>query len=201
MTNRVAILISGGGSNMVSLVNAMQDGGFAEPALVLSNVPNAGGLTKAEAMGVPTAVVDHRSFADDRLAFEREMSDKLNAYTFDTICLAGFMRVLSGGFVSNWQGRMLNIHPSLLPKYQGLHTHERALEAGDREHGCTVHLVTPKLDDGPILGQAMVSVRDTDDAQTLADRVLVQEHLLYPLVLQRFLAGKQDTVRIDARDS
>lgn len=201
MTKRVAILISGGGSNMVTLVRSMQDKGYAEPVLVLSNVPDAAGLEKADGLGVPTAVVDHTSFKGDRLAFEEELDAALTAVKPDIVCLAGFMRVLSGGFVRGWQGRMLNIHPSLLPKYKGLHTHDRALQARDADHGCTVHVVTPELDDGPILGQAMVSIREGDDADDLAARVLTQEHLLYPLVLERFVAGLHDTVITDARDS
>ncbi|MCW9044561.1 MAG: phosphoribosylglycinamide formyltransferase [Pseudopelagicola sp.] len=190
MTTRVAIFISGGGSNMVRLVEDMQAGGHAgEPVLVLSNDPDAGGLAKAEARGVATAVVDHRPFKGDRAAFEAALQEALDKVQPDIICLAGFMRVLTEGFVAPWEGKMLNIHPSLLPKYKGLHTHQRALEAGDSEHGCTVHLVTPALDDGPILGQARVPVLENDSPDDLAARVLVQEHALYPAVLRRFAAG------------
>ena len=190
MKKRVAIFISGGGSNMVRLVEDMQAGDHpAEPVLVLANSPDAGGLAKAEALGVATAVVDHRPFKGDRAGFEAALIAKLQEVQPDIICLAGFMRVLTEGFVAPWEGQMLNIHPSLLPKYKGLHTHARALEAGDAEHGCTVHLVTPALDDGPILGQARVSVCTGDTEATLAQRVLEQEHKLYPAVLRRFAAG------------
>lgn len=190
MTKRVAIFISGGGSNMVRLVEDMQAGDHpAEPVLVLANDPDAGGLAKAEALGVPTAVVDHRPFRGDRVAFEDALRAAVEKVQPDIICLAGFMRVLTENFVAPWEGKILNIHPSLLPKYKGLHTHARALAAGDREHGCTVHLVTPALDDGPILGQARVPVLEGDTADDLAARVLVQEHKLYPAVLRRFAEG------------
>ncbi|WP_321828784.1 phosphoribosylglycinamide formyltransferase [Thalassovita sp.] len=189
MTKRVALLISGGGSNMVKLVESMQGDHPARAVLVGSNDPEAGGLKKAAAMGIETFTVDHRPFKGDRPAFEAALQRQLEAAQPDIICLAGFMRVLTEGFVRNWDGRMLNIHPSLLPKYKGLHTHKRALEAGDAEAGCSVHLVTPELDDGPILGQARVPVEPGDTADTLAARVLVQEHLLYPAVLRRFAAG------------
>lgn len=191
---RVAILLSGGGSNMLALLDSMVGDHPARPCLVLSNDPNAGGLVKAAARGVPTAAVDHRPFAGDRTAFETELMKPLVAARTDIICLAGFMRVLTAEFVSHWQGRMLNIHPSLLPKYRGLHTHARALAAGDREHGCSVHEVTAELDDGPILGQARVPVLPCDSADTLAARVLVQEHVLYPAVLRRFAAADRKPV-------
>ena len=190
MKKRVAIFISGGGSNMVRLVEDMADADHpAEPVLVLANDAGAGGLKKAAELGVATAVVDHRPFKGDRPAFERALQGELDRVRPDILCLAGFMRVLTEGFVAPWNGRMLNIHPSLLPKYKGLHTHARALEAGDREHGCTVHLVTPALDDGPILGQARVNVRADDTPDSLAARVLEREHKLYPAVLRRFAAG------------
>ncbi|WP_106610204.1 phosphoribosylglycinamide formyltransferase [Shimia abyssi] len=193
MTKRVAIFISGGGSNMVRLVEDMQSGDHpAAPVLVLANDADAGGLKKAAAMGVATEVVDHRPFKGDRVAFEAALQEKLQAYQPDILCLAGFMRVLTEGFVAPWEGRMLNIHPSLLPKYKGLHTHARALEAGDAEHGCSVHEVTAALDDGPLLGQARVAIEPGDTPDTLAARVLVQEHRLYPAVLRRFAAGDRD---------
>lgn len=191
MTGRVAILISGGGSNMVRLIESMTGDHPARPCLVLANDPDAGGLGKAAALGVPIAVVDHRPFGRDRAAFEAELSRVLGAYAPDILCLAGFMRVLTPAFVSGWQGRMLNIHPSLLPKYPGLHTHARALQAGDAEAGCSVHEVTAELDGGPILGQARVPVLPGDTPDTLAARVLVQEHRLYPAVLRRFTAGER----------
>lgn len=186
MSLRVAILISGGGSNMVTLVDSMTGGHPARPCLVLSNNADAGGLAKAEARGVPTAVVDHRPFGQDRAAFEAELNRVLETARPDIICLAGFMRVLTEGFVGRWHGRMLNIHPSLLPKYKGLHTHARAIEAGDHEAGCTVHEVTPLLDDGPILGQARVPILPGDTPDTLAARVLAEEHKLYPAMLRLF---------------
>lgn len=180
---------------MVSLVNSMQDDHPARAVLVVSNDPNAGGLAKAQALGVPTACIDHKPFGKDRAAFEAALQNTLVAADPDIICLAGFMRILTPDFTGKWEGRMLNIHPSLLPKYKGLHTHARALEAGDREHGCSVHEVTAALDDGPILGQARLSVRPDDTADTLAARLLPLEHSLYPAVLRRFAAG--DRSRID----
>lgn len=189
---RVAILLSGGGSNMMALLDGMERDPDLAPCLVLSNDPKAGGLAKAAARGVATAAVDHRPFAGDRAAFEAELVKPVLAAGADIVCLAGFMRVLTAGFVSQFQGRMLNIHPSLLPLYKGLHTHARALAAGDTEHGCTVHEVTPLLDDGPILGQARVPVLPDDTPGTLAARVLVQEHRLYPAVLQRYAKGDRN---------
>lgn len=189
MSKRVGIFVSGGGSNMRALVTDMTGDHGARPAVVLSNRADAGGVIWASQQGIATEVVDHRPFGEDRAGFEAALDAALAKYALDIICLAGFMRVLTAGFVAPWQGRMLNIHPSLLPKYKGLHTHARVLAAGDRAHGCTVHLVTPALDDGPILGQAYVSVQDRDTPQTLAARVLVQEHRLYPAVLRRFAVG------------
>jgi len=190
VTKRVAILISGGGSNMLSLLRDMGEGAHpATPVLVASNDPAAAGLAKAAALGVPTAAVDHRPFKGDRAGFEAALLDPILAAQPDILCLAGFMRVLTPAFVNRFAGRMLNIHPSLLPKYPGLHTYQRALDAGDAEAGCTVHEVTPILDDGPILGQARVPVLPGDTAETLAARVLQQEHRLYPAVLRRFAAG------------
>jgi phosphoribosylglycinamide formyltransferase-1 len=181
---RVAILLSGGGSNMAALADAMTGDFPARPCLVVSNVPGAGGLQKAQARGIPTATVDHRGLT--REAFEARLTEALAAARPDILCLAGFMRILTPGFVARWQGRMLNIHPSLLPKYPGLHTHARALAAGDTVAGCTVHEVIPDLDAGPILGQAQVPVLPDDTPGSLAARVLVEEHRLYPEVLRRF---------------
>ncbi|MGQ0611172.1 MAG: phosphoribosylglycinamide formyltransferase [Paracoccaceae bacterium] len=186
---RIAVLISGGGSNMVALARDLAGSDLGRVVLVLSNVPGAGGLDKAASMGIGTAVVDHRGFGSGRAGFEAALQAELLRAGVDLVCLAGFMRVLSAGFVRAWAGRMLNIHPSLLPRYPGLHTHARALAAGDAEAGCTVHLVTEELDGGPILGQARVPVRPQDSAATLAARVLEQEHRLYPAVLRRVLAG------------
>jgi phosphoribosylglycinamide formyltransferase-1 len=194
VTQRVAILVSGGGSNMVRLVESMTGDHPARPVLVLSNDPEAGGLRRAAEMGVPTAAVSHKPFKGDRAAFEAALSEPLAAAQPDIICLAGFMRVLTEGFTRRWQGRMLNIHPSLLPKYRGLHTHARALEAGETEAGCTVHEVTAELDDGPLLGQARVPILPGDTPETLAARVLVEEHRLYPAVLRRFAAGDRTPV-------
>lgn len=186
---RVAILISGGGSNMIRLLQDMTGDHPARPVLVASNDPQAGGLARAAELGVPTASVDHRDFLRDRAGFEQALLQPLLAARPDIICLAGFMRILTPDFVQRFQGRMLNIHPSLLPKYPGLDTHARAIAAGDAEAGCTVHLVTPELDAGPALGQARVPIMPGDNAATLATRVLVQEHRLYPAVLRRFASG------------
>lgn len=196
MTKRVAILISGSGSNMVALAQSMTGAHPARPCLVLSNDPAAGGLEKARAMGIPVAAVDHKPFRGDRAAFEAALLEPLLAAQPDIIALAGFMRVLTPDFVRRFQGRMLNIHPSLLPKYKGLHTHARAIDAAEGEAGCTVHLVTPELDDGPILGQARVPVLPDDTPDTLAARVLPMEHRLYPLVLERFARGETGLVRL-----
>ncbi|WP_300055181.1 phosphoribosylglycinamide formyltransferase [uncultured Roseobacter sp.] len=194
MTKRVAIFISGGGSNMVKLLESMTGDHPARPCVVLSNNPRAVGLERAEARGVPTEVVRHQPFGKDRDAFEHAVTGAISEHAPDIICLAGFMRKLTAGFVDPWRGRMLNIHPSLLPKYKGLHTHRRVLEAGDALHGCTVHEVTPALDDGPILGQAQVPVLPDDTEGSLAARVLVQEHRLYPTVLERFVRGDRRQV-------
>jgi phosphoribosylglycinamide formyltransferase 1 len=185
----VAILISGGGSNMLALVRDMGGDHPARPVLVASNVPGAAGITLAATMGIATATVDHRAFHGDRAAFEAALMSQIMAAQPDIICLAGFMRVLSPAFIAPFAGRILNIHPSLLPKYPGLHTHKRALDAGDAKAGCSVHQVTAVLDDGPILGQATVTVLPNDTADTLSQRVLLQEHRLYPAVLRRFAAG------------
>lgn len=192
---RVAILLSGGGSNMVALARSMTGDHPGRPVLVLANSADAGGLSRAREMGLAADHVDHRPFKGDRAAFEEALHARLIEAEPDILCLAGFMRVLTEGFVSRWQGRMLNIHPSLLPKYRGLHTHARAIEAGDADHGCTVHEVTPALDDGPILGQARVPILPDDTPDALAARVLEQEHRLYPACLRRFAEG--DRTRVD----
>lgn len=195
---RVALLISGGGSNMVKLVESMSGDHPARAVIVGSNDPAAGGLAKAAAMGVPTFAIDHRDYKGDRAAFEAALLQPLLAAEPDILCLAGFMRILTPAFVQKFEGRMLNIHPSLLPKYPGLHTHQRAIDAGDPEAGASVHLVTPELDAGPILGQARVPVLPGDTADTLAARVLVQEHRLYPEVLRRFALGDQTPILLTA---
>ena len=192
MSLRVAILISGGGSNMVKLVEDMTGDHPARPVLVISNQPDAKGLERASALGVATAVVDHRPHGKDRAAFEAELTRVLEEAKPDIICCAGFMRILTPDFTRHWAGKMLNIHPSLLPKYKGLHTHERALEAGDSHAGCTVHELTEDLDGGPILGQVSVPVLPDDTPDTLAARVLVEEHKLYPAVLRDFATRLQD---------
>ncbi|WP_295313338.1 phosphoribosylglycinamide formyltransferase [Roseobacter sp.] len=194
MTRRVAVFISGGGSNMVKLLESMTGDHPARPCVVFSNNPDAAGLARARDLGVATEALPHQPFAGDRSAFEAAISAALAPHAPDIICLAGFMRKLTAGFTDAWAGKMLNIHPSLLPKYKGLKTHSRALEAGDAEHGCTVHEVTARLDDGPVLGQAVVPVLPDDTPDTLAARVLTQEHRLYPAVLRRFAAGDRTPV-------
>ncbi|MDA0222053.1 MAG: phosphoribosylglycinamide formyltransferase [Proteobacteria bacterium] len=191
---RVAILVSGGGSNMVALLDSMTADHPARPCLVLSNNHDAGGLVKAAERHVPTAVVDHRPFKGDRAAFEIDLNKMLEDANPDIICLAGFMRILTPAFMDKWQGCILNIHPSLLPKYRGLNTHERALDAGDAEHGCTVHEATGALDDGPILGQARLKILRDDTPDSLAARVLKLEHALYPMVLRRFASGQREPI-------
>lgn len=181
---RVAVLISGRGSNLQALLDAEQDG--YEIALVISNVPGALGLERARGAGVETLIIDHKPFGKDREAFEREVDAALRAHEIDIVALAGFMRVLTPFFVRAWAGRLLNIHPSLLPKYPGVKTHERALEAGDTEHGCTVHLVVEDVDAGPILGQARMPILPGDTPETLATRLLALEHALYPECLAGF---------------
>ena len=183
---KVAIFISGGGSNMLQLLDSMQGTQAASPVLVVSNDPNAAGLARAAQRGVATGAVDHKPFGQDRAAFEAKISDLLAPYQPDIICLSGFLRILSADFVAAWAGKILNIHPSLLPKYKGLHTHARAIKAGDAEAGCSVHQVTADLDDGPILGQAKLSIQPADTPESLSQRVLRLEHKLYPAVLARF---------------
>jgi formyltetrahydrofolate-dependent phosphoribosylglycinamide formyltransferase len=181
---RVAVLISGRGSNMRSLIAAAADPAFpAGVVLVVSNNPAAAGLGFAAEAGIATVAIDHRPYRGDRGAHEAAIDAALRAHEIETVCLAGYMRLLTPWLVGRWNGRMLNIHPSLLPAFPGLETHARALAAGARLHGCTVHLVTDKMDDGPILAQAAVPVLPGDDAERLAARVLAQEHRLYPLAL------------------
>jgi formyltetrahydrofolate-dependent phosphoribosylglycinamide formyltransferase len=185
----VGVLISGRGSNMVALVRAAQAGALpATVAVVLANRPDAAGLDLARDLGVPAFAIDHRPFGRDREAHERAMDAALRDHGVDVVCLAGYLRLLTPWLVSRWQGRMLNIHPSLLPAFRGLETHARAIAAGATRHGCTVHLVTDGVDEGPILAQATVPVLPGDDAAMLAARVLAEEHRLYPLALRAFLA-------------
>lgn len=174
---------------MRALVGDMTGDHPARPCVVVSNNADAGGIAWASAQGIATVVVDHRPYGADRAGFEASLTEALRPHAPDIICLAGFMRKLTAGFTDAWAGRMINIHPSLLPRYKGLHTHARALAAGDTVHGCSVHEVTAALDDGPILGQASIAVHEGDTVDSLAARVLVQEHRLYPAVLRRFAAG------------
>lgn len=186
---RVAILISGRGSNMVSLIEAARAPDYpAEIVLVLSNRPDAAGLVRAREAGIPARAIDHKAFPD-RARFDAALQAELEAAGVELIVLAGFMRILTDAFVEAWAGRMINIHPSLLPLFKGTHTHERALEAGVRLHGCTVHYVVPELDAGPIVAQAAVPVLPGDDADTLSARVIVQEHRLYPAALALIAGG------------
>jgi phosphoribosylglycinamide formyltransferase-1 len=195
---RVAILVSGGGSNMLALARDMADPGHpGEVCLVLSNRPGAAGLTRAAALGIPTAAIDHRAFAD-RAGFEAALAEPLRTSGAEILCLAGFMRVLTPGFIVAWPGRILNIHPSILPLFPGLDTHARTLAAGMAVHGCTVHEVTSELDSGPILGQAVIPVLPDDTPVTLAARLLPVEHRLYPAVLRRFAAGDRRKVALFA---
>jgi phosphoribosylglycinamide formyltransferase 1 len=182
---RVAVLISGRGSNMAALIEAANDPGYpAEIVLVASNRPDAGGLASAQAAGIATEVIDHRPFGKDRPGFERALQVVLERHSIELVCLAGFMRILGGDFVRRWQGRMLNIHPALLPAFKGLDTHARALAAGAKLHGATVHFVVPEMDAGPIIAQGAVNVRPDDSEGTLAARVLAVEHRIYPLALR-----------------
>ncbi|WP_212373970.1 phosphoribosylglycinamide formyltransferase [Acetobacter persici] len=184
----VAILLSGRGSNATALIEACARSDFpARICLVLSNKPDAPGLDMARAAGLETVAIDHRLYKKDREAHERAVDAALQKAGAEVVCLAGYMRLLTPFLTTQWVGKMLNIHPSLLPVFPGLHTHERALDAGVRIHGCTVHLVTEGMDEGPILGQAAVPVLPGDTAEGLAARVLRQEHRLYPDVLRRYL--------------
>lgn len=187
---RVAVLISGRGSNMSALLAAAQDPAYpAEIAFVMSNRPDAAGVDIARAQGVEAIAMDHKAHAG-REAFERAMQAELEARNIDIVCLAGFMRLLTPWFIGLWTGRIVNIHPALLPSYRGLHTHERALADGVKIHGCTVHFVVPEMDEGPIVAQAAVPVLDDDDADSLGARVLAQEHVIYPRALALLAAGR-----------
>lgn len=191
MKQRVAILISGRGSNMRALVEAAKAPDYpAQIALVLSNRPDAAGLAWAQAHGIATASIDHKTFRKDREAFERAMHEALMDAEVDLVCLAGFMRLLTPWFIAQWHNKLINIHPSLLPSFKGLDTHARALEAGVKLHGCTVHFVRPEMDVGPIIAQAAVPVLDSDTPDSLAERVLAQEHTLYPHALAQVLCGE-----------
>src|SRR4030081_2521141 len=191
MKRRVAILISGRGSNMAALIEAAAAKDFpAEIAVVISNRADAGGLEKASAGGVPAITIESKPFGDDRAAFEAVLESALNEYRIDLICLAGFMRLFTAAFVQRWYGRMLNIHPSLLPSFPGLDPHGQALRAGVKISGATVHFVTPETDAGPILMQGAVAVRDDDTPETLAARILGVEHRIYPDALRLVASGR-----------
>ncbi|MDJ0741712.1 MAG: phosphoribosylglycinamide formyltransferase [Gammaproteobacteria bacterium] len=190
----VVVLISGSGTNLQALIDAAADDGRFTVACVISNRADAGGLARAAAAGIPTRVVDHTRYAD-RAGFDSALGDAIDACGAQLIVLAGFMRILTDALVARFRGRMLNIHPSLLPAFQGLHTHRRALEAGVREHGASVHFVTAELDGGPVIAQARVPVLAGDDAATLAARVLAREHVLLPEVVRWYADG-----RLEMRD-
>jgi phosphoribosylglycinamide formyltransferase-1 len=192
---RVAVLISGRGSNMAALIEAAKNPAYpAEIVLVLSNIPDAGGLQTAKAAGIETAVIDHKQFGKDgkldRAAFEDAMQNTLDRHNIEIVCLAGFMRILTAGFVERWRGRMINIHPALLPAFKGLDTHKRALEAKVAQHGATVHFVVPEMDSGPIILQGAVEVRPDDTEAALAARVLAVEHRIYPEALKMLAEGR-----------
>lgn len=187
---KLAVLISGRGSNLQALIDACRDPAYpAEIVLVLANEPAALGLERAKATKIPTRIVDHRDFTD-RAAFEAQLSLAIEASGATLVCLAGFMRLLGGEFVRRWRDRLINIHPSLLPAFEGLRTHERALAAGVRLAGCTVHFVREDMDHGPIIVQAAVPVHPGDDAAALAARVLAQEHVVYPLAVRLIAEGR-----------
>jgi len=184
VTHQLAVLISGSGTNLQAIMDAQKAGTLdTEIAVVFSNRANAAGLERAAQAGIPTASLDHRDYPD-REQFDQAMIEVLTPYAPDTVVLAGFMRILSAVFVRHYAGQLINIHPSLLPKYRGLNTHARALEAGDSEHGCSIHFVTEELDGGPLIAQAPIAVHANDTVDSLSKRVQQREHLLYPQVLQ-----------------
>ncbi|MFV9653827.1 phosphoribosylglycinamide formyltransferase [Pseudomonas sp. NY15366] len=190
MPCNVVVLISGSGSNLQALIDSVaQDGNPARIAAVISNRADAYGLQRAKQVGIATELLDHKQF-DGREAFDAALIQAIDAHQPDLVVLAGFMRILTPGFVQHYAGRLLNIHPSLLPKYKGLHTHQRALEAGDGEHGCSVHFVTEELDGGPLVVQAVLPVMADDTAESLASRVHQQEHKIYPLAVRWFAEGR-----------
>ena len=187
---KVVVLISGSGSNLQALIDSIASGDNpAQICAVISNRADAYGLQRAQAAGIAAQVLDHKQFAS-REAFDTALIDAIDAHQPQLVVLAGFMRILSSGFVRHYQGRLLNIHPSLLPKYKGLHTHQRALDAGDQEHGCSVHFVSEELDGGPLVVQAVVPVLANDSADSLAQRVHSQEHRIYPLAVRWFAEGR-----------
>ena len=191
---RIGVLIPGRGSNLKALIEACEAPGFrGRIALVISNRPGAGGLAVAEAAGIPTLVIDHKEFST-RETFDAELDRALVSAGVELVCNAGFMRILTDGFVEKWRDRQLNIHPSLLPAFKGLHVHQRALDAGVKITGCTVHFVRPEMDEGPIVAQAAVPVLPGDTAETLSQRILEAEHKLYPLALKLVVEGRARVV-------
>jgi phosphoribosylglycinamide formyltransferase-1 len=184
---RVVILISGRGSNMISIVNAVNNGSLPiKIAAVISNRPDAAGIEFAQQVGIDTAIIDHKAFAS-REEFDQEMANKIDTYSPDLVILAGFMRILTTEFVEHYANKLINIHPALLPKFKGMDTHQRAIDAGETEHGASVHFVTAELDAGPVILQAKVPILSTDTAETLASRVLEQEHKLYPEAIHKLV--------------
>jgi len=188
---RVAVLISGRGSNMAALIEAAKDKSYpAEIVLVVSNRPDAGGLVTAKAAGIAIEIVDHTAFGKDRTAFERALQAVLERHRIEIVCLAGFMRLLTAWFIGQWPARLLNIHPALLPAFKGLDTHKRALDAGVKIHGASVHFVVPELDSGPVITQGAVAIHAGDTESALAARVLAVEHRIYPLALKLMAEGR-----------
>jgi len=186
----IVVLVSGSGSNLQAIMDAVEAGEInGKISAVISNKSEAYALKRAQKVGIATAIVDHTNF-DSRESFDTALQQAIESYKPDLIVLSGFMRLLTTSFVTFYQGRMLNIHPSLLPKYRGLHTHQRALDAGDKKHGASVHFVTPYLDSGPTIIQAVVTIEEGDTAELLAKRVVIQEHIIYPLVVGWFMAGR-----------
>lgn len=189
---RLVILISGRGSNMRSIIEAIDAQQIdATVSAVISNRPDAAGLDYAKAQSIATAVVDHKTFSD-RDSFDKALAERIDEFKPDFVILAGFMRILTSGFVEHYRNKLINIHPSLLPKFKGLNTHQRAIDAGEKEHGASVHFVTAELDDGPVIMQAKVKILADDSAESLAARVLEQEHQLYPAAIQKLVNSKQD---------
>ena len=186
----IVVLISGGGSNLQAIINQVQQGEIdGEIRAVISNKADAFGLQRARLAGIPAIILDHKVFPS-RLAFDQTMARTIEAFSPEVIVMAGFMRILTSEFVEQFSGRLINIHPALLPKYKGLDTHQRVLDAGETEHGCTVHFVTPELDDGPNIVQAVISVDQNDDAQSLSVKVQQQEHIIYPLAVKWFTESR-----------
>lgn len=197
---RVVVLISGSGSNLQALIDAQQESSFSgEIVAVVSNRPDAFGLERAQQAGIATAVVDHKAHSE-RAEFDQALLETIDTFQADLIVLAGFMRILTPAFTQHYEGKMLNIHPSLLPKYQGLHTHKRAIEAGDSHHGVTVHFVTAELDGGPAVIQAKLPIMSTDSPESLAKRVQIQEHSIYPMAVQWFCQDRLSLQKVDGKE-